>query len=89
MHGEEMGTLNIYQQTTTGQQLETLRSLLFTMTGDQGSDWRLAAITLPDAQSFVVSCLLFVTLSFRKLNRNPGTDADPSSMCSIKCQSND
>ncbi|XP_025085563.1 uncharacterized protein LOC112558985 isoform X1 [Pomacea canaliculata] len=54
MHGEEMGTLNIYQQTTTGQQLETLRSLLFTMTGDQGSDWRLAAITLPDAQSFVI-----------------------------------
>ncbi|KAL8620849.1 hypothetical protein ACOMHN_047020 [Nucella lapillus] len=51
MYGRDMGTLNVYQrgQSSSPQATDVL---LFSMSGDQGMNWKLAAITLPSQGIF-------------------------------------
>ena len=52
MHGKDLGTLNVYQRNMSGAGRD---SLVFTRTGEQGTDWKLAAITLEISDYFAVS----------------------------------
>ncbi|KAK7111364.1 MAM and LDL-receptor class A domain-containing protein 1-like [Littorina saxatilis] len=52
MHGKEMGALNVYQRDMSGQPVHD--SLVFTRTGEQGTDWILAAITLQRLSHFAI-----------------------------------
>ena len=63
MHGKDLGTLNVYQRNMSGAGRD---SLVFTRTGEQGTDWKLAAITLEISDYFAVSIDLRRTFAVKR-----------------------